>query len=191
MKRKIITPILLVTILTLCGCLSAGKMVHPGRAESHITPTPIIEGQTGQHGTDQAAHSVRQAPVVQPAYNQNAKASYQFVKDYPRDQDLGVKGVVTNMNQPQVEFSENGAMGDEPAYQVERNTNPNVRPYEGPLHLGEPGASASLWRTSGNASVLYHDHRAFRPMDIITIVVREDSKGTKKADTTTTKDSSL
>lgn len=74
---------------------------------------------------------------------------------------------------------------------VHESQNPNSRDYEGPLALGEPGISASLWKESRGGNELFHDHRAFQPMDLITILITENSQGTKDADTDVKSNSTL
>ena len=66
-----------------------------------------------------------------------------------------------------------------------------IRDYNGPLSLGDPGVSASLWRESRGGNDLYHDHRAYQAMDLITIVVSEKSSGSKQADTEVKSKSSI
>jgi flagellar L-ring protein FlgH len=55
--------------------------------------------------------------------------------------------------------------------------------YQGPLSVGDPGVSASLWRESRGSYDIYRDDRAWRPMDILTIIVAERSSGSSDADT--------
>jgi len=59
----------------------------------------------------------------------------------------------------------------------------DTRDYNGPLSLGDPGVSASLWKESRSGNDLYRDDRAWQPMDLITIIVTESSEGKKEADT--------
>lgn len=73
--------------------------------------------------------------------------------------------------------------GVAPDFYVERSPLANKREYTGPLSVGDPGVSASLWKESRGGNNLYYDYRAWQPMDLITIVVTEDSEGTKEADT--------
>ncbi|MCI5064373.1 flagellar basal body L-ring protein FlgH [bacterium] len=98
------------------------------------------------------------------------------------------RGMVSNMEKPPLAFTPEVAGS---SYEVTRNANPNVRPYQGPLSVGEPGTSASIWRAHGRGSRLFRDHRAFQPMDLITIVVSENAEGSKEADTETSKESSF
>jgi flagellar L-ring protein FlgH len=56
-------------------------------------------------------------------------------------------------------------------------------PYRGPLAYGDPGASPSLFRESRGTNDLFHDHRAWQPMDLVTITVTENTEGSKAADT--------
>jgi len=66
-----------------------------------------------------------------------------------------------------------------------RSQAPNIRDYTGPLSYGDPGVSASLWRESRGDNNLFRDHRAYQPMDLVTILVSEDSEGEKTAETET------
>lgn len=74
-------------------------------------------------------------------------------------------------------------MYDDPSYTVQESRNRLTRDYNGPLVLGDPGVTASLWHESKGTNDLFRDNRAWRPMDLITIVVKEKSKGEKTADT--------
>lgn len=75
------------------------------------------------------------------------------------------------------------AGGVEPDFYVERSRLADKREYSGPLSLGDPGVSASLWKESRGGNNMYYDYRAWQPMDLITIVVNEDAEGSKEADT--------
>ena len=57
------------------------------------------------------------------------------------------------------------------------------RDYNGPLSLGDPGLSASLWHESRDGNEMFRDERAWRPLDLITIRISERSEGSKEADT--------
>ena len=57
------------------------------------------------------------------------------------------------------------------------------RDYQGPLSLGDPGVTASLWKEARADNDLFHDNRAWQPMDLITIQITENSEGSKEADT--------
>jgi flagellar L-ring protein precursor FlgH len=68
-------------------------------------------------------------------------------------------------------------------YYEYRSAQPESRAYMGPLELGDPGVSASLWNESRGGNNLFRDPRAFQPMDLVTIVVSESSQAQKEADT--------
>lgn len=70
-----------------------------------------------------------------------------------------------------------------PEYEVHRSSLSNTPDYNGPLALGDPGVTASLWRSSQRGNNLFQDDRAWQPYDLITIVVTENSEGKKEADT--------
>lgn len=79
----------------------------------------------------------------------------------------------------------------EPSFQVFESTKGNTRDYQGPLSVGDPGVTSSLWRESRASNELFRDHRAFNPMDLITIVVSESAEGKKSADTEVKESSSI
>lgn len=84
--------------------------------------------------------------------------------------------------------AEGGADG---GYYMQRSSTPDSRAYQGPLALGEPGSTASLYREGRSNNDLYRDHRAFQVMDLITIKVMETSEGKKEADTEVKSESTL
>ncbi|MCB0321656.1 MAG: flagellar basal body L-ring protein FlgH [Bdellovibrionales bacterium] len=176
-----------ILLLFLVGCVPSTEISHP---PLHSLNRP------GTRGTqlEFLSNAYRSDVTLDEQGNDSVRARLQFVKDYPPEERLPMAGDrVTNMpSNSAMALPLNGpANPSEPTYEVFRSTNPNVRPYSGPLHVGEPGASASLWRSSGPESRLFRDHRAFQAMDLITIVVAEDAEGKKEADTATKKDSSL
>lgn len=66
------------------------------------------------------------------------------------------------------------------------------RDYNGPLSLGDPGVRASLWRESGGPmNDIFHDYRAWKPMDLLTIIINERAQGNKQANTRVNKTSSF
>lgn len=64
-------------------------------------------------------------------------------------------------------------------------------PYFNSYYPGEGTLNPSLWRETSNESDLFHDQRAWRPMDLITIVVSEKAEGSKKADTNVKTESTI
>ncbi len=67
--------------------------------------------------------------------------------------------------------------------EIQRSARPLVRDYNGPLSLGDPGLSASLYRESRRGNNIFRDQRAYQPMDLITIVISENAEGNKEGDT--------
>lgn len=64
-------------------------------------------------------------------------------------------------------------------------------PYRGPLRDGESSSNPSLWRDGEGATSIFHDFRAFQPMDLVTVLVTEVTEGRKQADTTVKSQSSI
>lgn len=105
----------------------------------------------------------------------------------PRDSGAGSR----RERSPIVSNEIPGAPADEAAYSEYRASMSDSAPYTGPLTIGEPGVTASLWGESRAETDMFRDHRAFQPMDLITIVVSENAEGEKEADTETKSSSSL
>lgn len=55
--------------------------------------------------------------------------------------------------------------------------------YQGPLDMGDPGVTASLFRESQSGNEPFRDYRAWQPMDLVTIVITEQSLGQQLANT--------
>jgi flagellar L-ring protein FlgH len=79
----------------------------------------------------------------------------------------------------------------QPDYVAQRSSMPFARPYAGPLAMGDPGVTSSLWREGGQFASLTNDHRARQAYDLITIIVSESSEGAKEADTDAERSSSI
>ncbi len=86
-----------------------------------------------------------------------------------------------DVNGPRARF----ASQENEGFSEHRSAQANERDYNGPLALGDPGLTASLWRESHAGNEIFRDSRAFAPMDLITIVVTEKSKASGSADTET------
>lgn len=205
---KIKFAILSLTYLTLLGC-AAGRplpLVVPsidyankvrlsqGQAyidssldNSHMKQAVITNGSSS--GLRQAANHV--APEVQAAdlAGQQNRARYHFVSDNLEDSSSGSSEVVTNLGQPQLPANYEAEAG---SFREQRSSlSQDKRDYNGPLSLGDPGVSASLWHESRGGSDLFRDDRAWQPMDLLTIVVSESSEGSKQADTEIKEESSI
>jgi flagellar L-ring protein precursor FlgH len=72
-------------------------------------------------------------------------------------------------------------LGDD--VRVVRSSEQMAPPYQGPLELGNPGVTSSLWRESRAGNDVFRDFRAFQPMDLLSILVDENSRGMHDADT--------
>lgn len=98
-------------------------------------------------------------------------------------------GVVTNLDKTDnLDLAPH--FPNDAGYLVHESSRPNIRDYTGPLSLGEPGVSSSLWRET-RALNLVRDVRAFQPMDLITIIIQETAEGKREADTDIKQSSSL
>lgn len=79
--------------------------------------------------------------------------------------------------------SDPASVQGEPGFIMKRSSMQNRRDYVGPLTLGDPGVTASLWQESRSSANLFHDTRAWQPMDVLTIVVSEQAEGKNNANT--------
>jgi flagellar L-ring protein precursor FlgH len=91
-------------------------------------------------------------------------------------------------SRPQLRMAAGAGMGDPDLslgsdVQVMRSSEQLPPVYKGPLELGDPGVTSSLWRESRAGNDVFRDFRAFQPMDLISIIVDENSRGMHDADT--------
>lgn len=100
-----------------------------------------------------------------------------------------VDGVIAGDVAPRMAAAD--VLTNDPTYESYESAQPLIRDYRGPLNLGDPGVSSSLWKESRGGSDLFRDYRAWQPMDLITIVVSENTEGKKEADTEVKQDSSI
>lgn len=70
-----------------------------------------------------------------------------------------------------------------PVAKEERPISEDMANIRAGIDFRESGHSPSLWRESSGKGGIFHDFRAWKPMDLITIVVLEISEGKKQADT--------
>jgi len=179
--RKSATFIAMGSIVS--GCIGGATTFTP-----QITSIPAIEFADATRQESPAVYTqsyqgyvaVRNAkritqnkvPMVD-ATSPEARAQLRFAQ---HGQDIPHKGMISNMGSYSEDFS---------------GVNARVRPYEGPLALGNPGQSPSLFQESRRATDLFSDRRAWQPLDVITIVVQEQTLATKQADTEVTGQSNV
>ncbi|RME61273.1 MAG: flagellar basal body L-ring protein FlgH [Candidatus Dadabacteria bacterium] len=133
-------------------------------------------------------------PEILPALSSaQAKASIRFVKDLPpeeRGKERASKrkkaAPLFNKNNKIVTNMDN--TGSPSHYGVDPL---RPRAYQGPLPFGDPGISSSLWQEGAADNNLFRDFRAFRVMDLVTIIVSEESEGKKEAKTDIKKENSF
>lgn len=112
-----------------------------------------------------------------------------YIKDYPQvykndlyvEKELKAEDIITNENTPEI-IKEDYSM---PTISDLR------RDYNSPLSLGDPGLNSSLWQEGRRGNDLFRDHRAWQPMDLITIEIIENSQGIKQANTQVRQESTL
>ena len=160
-------------------CLGCAPTIPGGPA---VIPSLQYARQIrGDHPADMQARSAQGAqPAIRNAADvRDPRARMRLVSD-----DIASEG---GLLPPQGEAASEHATpqlgSDDVRVENFQNENVPIRDYNGPLSLGDPGVSASLWRESRGGNDLYHDHRAYQAMDLITIVVSEKSSGSKQADT--------
>ena len=119
--------------------------------------------------------------IANAALNPHTRAAM-HAEDYPVG--ASVRQVsIDETDGPRARFA--SEQKTEEGFSEYRSTQSYERDYNGPLALGDPGLTASLWRESNSNTEMFRDSRAFAPMDLITIVVTEKTKATGKADTET------
>jgi flagellar L-ring protein FlgH len=180
---------MLVACLALQGCLSpsdyprpmivpameyAKKFRRPQRGEGERQENmSYLQQQRWEHGRAQLRLARDEAPVAQGAVPSELGAlpaakvavpAAKVAESGQRKEMAGDDDMVMNL-------------------EIYRSRQPNIRDYSGPLALGDPGISSSLWQESKRDNVLFRDERAWQPLDLVTIIISESSEGKKEADT--------
>lgn len=175
MMKKSISALLCITALLGFLILNFGCM--PKRMELPVVPSIRYVEQLEQEQAMRSAGRYQRSPhyaaTLSAEEAADSKGRLQFVNNETSRNSASSNDSVGNLD----------SSGPEPKFYTYESTDPDVRDYNGPLSLGDPGLSASLWKESSSDNDLFHDHRAFRPMDLITIIVSESSEGSKEADT--------
>lgn len=164
-----------VPSLAYARAIGAGERQDVRRAQALTASGPVAATLPSKGGAE--AH-IRQVSAQDA---QSARFRYAADSGSAPAPD-GANDVVTNIA-PE--------LADDKGFQVYQNSAPNIRDYNGPLSLGDPGVSASLWQESRGETNLFHDFRAWQPMDLITILVTERSEGKKEADTSVKSESTF
>jgi len=171
---KIKTVIIVNLVFVLCSCsgMSSFEPVIP--AAEYAKKIRAQQDAANQSMNDhQTMRSVRTTPM-----SYEPRAAARMAKGMPDDRDLFHERRSEN---PQRQAYETNVSEDQSFYMYESQM-PGVRDYRSPLPLGDPGISASLWQESRGGNDLFRDHRAFQPMDLITIRVSERTEGSNEAD---------
>jgi len=168
MKTLVLRSTALIAVLSTGGCVT--KQTLPPRI-------PAVEYSRRLQDTTRTQVSSYAAGAMAGATNSRS------------DQLAGRNVGFISDNTPRARFAGQESVTNESAtpkdYVEYRSQKPNERDYNGPLSLGDPGLTASLWRESNGNTEMFRDLRAFAPMDLITIVVTEKTKASGKADTET------
>lgn len=128
-------------------------------------------------GTAQRPGEVRGVPAIVAAEARDQhRARLRFASDERPLEEAPAAGI-EGSNQADPQFPPDGG------FVMKRSSMTNTREYTGPLTLGNPGVTASLWQESRSNSDLFHDTRAWQPMDLLTIVVSEQAEGANNANT--------
>ena len=137
----------------------------------------VVQGQTAVPGGYGNVAEAQYANHYQQArHPADARAQYRMVKDLPPEVSYPLQRAPSSAAPlPQANMMD--------GVEVYRSQRPNALDYNGPLSLGDPGVSSSLWRASKRGNHLFQDDRAWQPYDLVTIVISENAEGTQEADT--------
>lgn len=174
MNKKVIYSLIFLGIFG--GC--ASKTEH--------TPPTLPSLAYSQWAKDQEAGQVimrqnemKVAEVREASLNSAARAQLRLVND---SLEKDTAPLAFNDTEDS-DFITNEGMNLPSDVEMRANTTSQTRPYRGPLSLGNPGISSSLWQESQRGAELLRDDRAWQPLDLITIIVTESAEGAKEGDT--------
>jgi flagellar L-ring protein FlgH len=167
-------------VLLLTGCMvkqPAGPFIKPSLEYARKVGGGHVEGFDPpqiQHGAFRSSAEGGHPQAYAAGYQ--GRAQLRMAKDLPPD-------ARNPYQQERRSATDETAFNVVPDVEVYRSQRPNALEYTGPLQLGDPGVSASLWRASRRGNNLFQDDRAWQPYDLITVVVSERAEGIKQADT--------
>ena len=182
----------------LAGLLGCMQTPEPLPANPSKNYADHIRTMMGSMDAPRRAAHAREAPFpesVMPlgrltTLNDGARARVQFVSDeLPPEASGPGRGLLSDELPRHVppkadrEVVTNEGASADPGFYTYRGSLSENRDYSGPLNVGEPGETASLWRESRGGTDLWRDSRAWQSMDLITIVIRESDEAKKDADT--------
>lgn len=151
----------------------------------HAPSHPILTNPAREYSQEiMQQYSARQQPY--PGQTERAGRTQTvatMIDTQGVDQSRARLRYADNDNSATVKFASVTDTNNQSGYYVEPSRMQNSRDYTGPLAVGEPGVSASLWQESRSNNELFRDDRAWQPMDLLTIVVSEKSEGKKEANT--------
>ena len=128
-------------------------------------------------------------PGKKTAKNSRTKKSLENAREQQNADSTEVAAIIpgdsVNWDPSRGEIPEGVIVQESGMEDLPRRYKPVNYPY-GPLRT-----NPSLWPDESQSSSLFRDFRAFQPMDIITIIINENSEGKKKADTDTKTDTSV
>ncbi len=186
-NRKSIT-LSAVVASALSGCIQVQSQPPSvpslDYAQQFRSAPPPVYARPAPHGAA-ATPSVMVASSA-PMYAE-PKAQIRFIDGEGGDnpQVMAATGM-----QPSPEFITNEGPGLHDVHTY-RSSAPMIRDYQGPLALGDPGVSASLWRESRGANDMLRDDRAWQSGDLLTIIVSEKDQGSRQAKTDTKSETTL
>jgi flagellar L-ring protein precursor FlgH len=177
------TALLSGVLLLLTGCASPEihRPIVPSAEYSRYIKAQMGVDPRLSESTRMGSSRMAPPPQVAPAgFQSTGQPQVRYVDGDYRDQ-------LNRSPSPQLP----SAPEDYREYREERSAGGGGRAYSGPLAYGDPGVTSSLWRESRGENELFRDHRAFQPMDLITIVVSEKSEGKGDASTETSSETEL
>jgi flagellar L-ring protein precursor FlgH len=169
MKKQLLIPMLVLSVS--CSANQSKQAVIPP-ALSYSNKVGGGEMIAGQSAAEQKKYAL---------YNTQDNTSYNLDGTRASLHFANTNQDISNLANSRTEAND----------EIYRSTRSNDTVYQGSLPLGDPGVTASLWRSSQKGNNLYQDDRAFQPYDLITILITENSEGRKQADTEVTTSSSI
>jgi len=179
-RSKAIT-ISILGALLVCACAPTptAPPVIPSLEFSKKLKEELARKDSYQNGPQIAAAgtTVSMRPMIEAEIPDDRRAKLRMVS---ADGD-SANSFGSNLNT--ANNAQAGMARDGQGYVMHESQNSLTRDYIGPLPLGDPGTASSLWRESRGNNDFFRDNRAWQPLDLITIIVTEKSKGEKTADT--------
>lgn len=192
-----------LSALGIVSCFLSSCVGGGDKFASRIVPAEefsrSVKSGEGENFSIFRVEKDKERELANQAQYQRAALKSESEKEFSGDEKYLTKGLNLKKSwaAPTTEFVRDEGATGEVVKEVKPNFQPPHPPFSGkggallppgsksPYLEGQMTSNPSLWPDEGQGANLFNDFRAFQPMDVITINIKESSEGKKKTKTGT------